>query len=102
MSLTVASRPTALEEPDLDQPLLHPGEDRAMRLHVDEAPRPRNRRVIGGRLMKRQAHETANRQRVGGPPRDAPLRIDAFEVPNTSNSRKYWPGGRLGRPITAA
>jgi len=30
----------ALEEPDLDQPLLHPGEHRAMRLDVDQAPRP--------------------------------------------------------------
>ena len=30
-----------------------------MRLQIDQAPRPRNRRVIGGCLMERQAHETA-------------------------------------------
>ena len=53
-----------------------------MRLDVDQAPRPGNGRVIGGRLMERQAHETADRQGVGGPPRDAALRVDAFEVPD--------------------
>ena len=72
----------ALQEPDLDQPLLHPGEYRPMRLHVDQAPGPRNGRVIGGRLMERQAHEATDRQGVGRPPRDAALRVDPFEVPD--------------------
>jgi hypothetical protein len=53
-----------------------------MRLHIDPTPRPRNRRVIRGCLLERQAHETTNRQGVGGAPCDATLRVDAFEVPD--------------------
>jgi len=56
----------ALQEPGLHQSLLHPREHGAMRVHVDQAPRPRNGRVIRSPLMKRQPHETTDRQGVGG------------------------------------
>ena len=39
------------EQPGFDEALLHPGEDRAVRLQVDQAPRPRNRRMIRRRLL---------------------------------------------------
>jgi hypothetical protein len=61
------SRWSALEEPDLHQSLLYPDKHRAVRLHIDQAPGPRNRRVIGG-PHGAPAARTADRQGVGGPP----------------------------------
>ena len=52
----------ALEQPGLDEPLLHPREDGAVRLQIDQAPRPRNRRMIGRGLVHGRAAENC------GPP----------------------------------
>jgi hypothetical protein len=76
----------AFQQAGLDQPLLHPGKYGAMGFHVDQAPRPRNRRVVGRRLVKRQPNETADGQGIGGTPCDAALRVDAFEVSDEQQS----------------
>ena len=70
----------ALEQPGLDEPLLHPREDGPVRLQIDQPPRPRNRRMIGRRFVQRQPQKTADRQRVGRPPGDPAFRVDALEV----------------------
>ena len=37
-------------------------------------------RVLGRRLLEAQSQEPAERQRIGGPPRNAALRVDALEI----------------------
>ena len=69
-----------LEQPRLHQPDLHPREHRAVRLEVDQAPRPGNRRVIGRGLVQRQPQETADRERIGRAPGNAAFRVEALEV----------------------
>ena len=58
----------------------HPREHRLVRLQVDQPPRPRNRRVIGRRVVHRQAQEVAQGERIRRPPRDPALGVDALEV----------------------
>ena len=53
-----------------------------VRLEVDQPPRPGDRRVLGCRLIEAQPEKAAQRQRVGSPPGDPTLRIDALEVPD--------------------
>jgi hypothetical protein len=72
-----------------------------VRLHVDEPTCPGNRRVIGRPLVNFQVEEAPDSQRVRRAPRHPALRAQPLEVPS-SISRKYRPGGRLGRPIFAA
>jgi len=72
----------ALDEIGGRQYLQDPGEDGAVGLEIDEAPRPRDRRMLRRRLLEAQAQEAAQRQRVGRPPRDPTLGIDPFEVPD--------------------
>ena len=91
----------ALHEVGGRQHLQDPGEHRPVRLQIDQAPRPRDRRVLGRRLLEAKAQTPAERERIGGAPRDAALRVDALEYP-ISSSRKYVPGVRLGRPTVAA
>ena len=95
----------ALQESRLDQPLLDPREDRAMRLDSDQAARPRNRRVVGGRLVERQPHETTDGEGIGRPPGDAAFRVDPFEVPDhqqpeilTRRHTRTPHDGRIERP----
>ena len=59
-----------------------PREDRAVCLQVDQAARPRNRRVLGRHLVQAQAQEAAQRERIGRAPRNPSLRIDAREIPD--------------------
>ena len=59
-----------------------PREDRAVCLQVDQAARPRNRRVLGRHLVQAQAQEAAQRERIGRAPRNPSLRIDALEIPD--------------------
>ena len=52
---------------------------------VSRSIRRRVREIVecsGGVFVEAQAQEAAQRQRIGGPPRDAALRIDALEVPD--------------------
>ena len=38
--------------------------------------------MLGRRLLEAEAQEPAERERIGGAPRDAALRVDALEVPD--------------------
>jgi hypothetical protein len=53
-----------------------------VRLKIDEAPRPRDRRVVWRYIVQVEAEEVPQRQLIRCPPGDPALRIDAFEVPN--------------------
>jgi hypothetical protein len=72
----------ALDEILRRQHLKDPREHVAVRLQIDQAARPRDRRVIRRRLLEAQSQEAPQRQGIGGPPRNAALRIDALEVPD--------------------
>jgi hypothetical protein len=74
--------------------------DEQPRLQVDQSPRPRDRRVLRRRLLEPQAQKAAQRQRVGGAPRDAALRINPLEVADQQQPEDV-PGRRLGRPSLA-
>ena len=63
----------------LDESLLHPRKDGPVRLQIDQAPRARNRRMIGWRLVHGQPQKAADRQRVRRAPRNPAFRVDAFE-----------------------
>ena len=77
-----------------------PHKDGFMRLEIDEPTRPRNRRVIGRRLMQGEAEKVAQRERIARPPRDAALGVEALEIANQQQPEVHG-GGRLGRPIRA-
>ena len=64
----------------LDESLLHPRKDGPVRLQIDQAPRARNRRMIGWRLVHGQPQKAADRQRGRRAPRHPAFRVDAFEV----------------------
>jgi len=80
----------------LDESLLHPREDLAVRLEVDQATRARNRRMIGRRIVHAQPQKTADGQRVGRTPRDAAFRVDALEVAEQQQPKVA--AGRQARP----
>ena len=69
-----------LDELRVGQPLQHPREHRLVRLEVDQATGPRQRRVIRRRLGQRQIQKRADTQRIGRAPRDRPLRVQPFEI----------------------
>ena len=69
-----------VHEVGVRQLVQHPGEDRLMRLHVDQPPRARQRRVVRRRLVQLQVQKLPNTQRVGGAPCDGALRVQAFKV----------------------
>ena len=74
-----SQRPAAHQSP-LDQPLLDPREHGPVRLHINQPARPRDRRVVGHVLIQPHTQEPADGERVGCPPCDPALRIQAFEV----------------------
>ena len=86
----------ALEQARRHQPLLHPGEDRAVTLEVDDAPRPGNRRMIRRRLVHRQPQKSAYRQRVARAPGDPAFRVDPFKV--ADQQQPEVPTRRQARP----
>ena len=53
-----------------------------MRLHIDQSPGPRDRRVIRGLLIQADPQKLPEGQRVGGPPRDALFGVDSLEIAN--------------------
>jgi hypothetical protein len=86
----------AFDQPRIRQSLQHPGEDRLVRLEIDQAPRAGNRRMIRWRLRQHQPEKLAQGKRIGRPPRDRALRIQAFEVadqqqPEISSRRQPRP-----------
>ena len=98
-SSVVASIATVLplSKPDLDQPLLHPGEHRPMRLHDRSgAASAKSSSDRAAASCSARPHETADRQRIGRPPRDAALRVDAFEV--ADQQQPEIPARRQTRP----
>ena len=72
----------ALQEAGRHEARLDPRKHRPMRLHIDQPPGARNRRVIRGGVLESEAHEAPHRQRIRRAPGDAALRIEAFEVPH--------------------
>ncbi len=60
--------------------LQHPREDRLVRLEIDQATGPGNRRMIGRRLRQHQPEKLAHGKRIGRAPRDRALGIQAFEI----------------------
>jgi hypothetical protein len=89
----------ALDEVRRRQHLQDPREHRAVRLQIDQAPGARDRGVLGRRLLKSQAEEAAQRERISGPPRDAAFRVDALEVPDQQQPEiRAW---RQARPSHA-
>ena len=70
-----------LQQLGVDESLLHPREDLAVRLEVDQATRSRNRRMIGRDIIHAEPQKTADGQRVRRAPGDAPFRVDSLEVP---------------------
>src|SRR3989454_265587 len=69
-----------LEQASRGETLLHPGEDGAMRFHVDQPPRARERRVIRGRGVEAEPHEATDRERIGRAPGNPALGVEPFEV----------------------
>ena len=54
--------------------------------------------MIRCRLLEAQSQKAPDRQRIRRAPRDAPLRIDPFEI-SDQQQPEVRPGARLGRPI---
>ena len=72
-----------------------------MRFERDQAPRPRNRRVIRRRIFQAEPQKVAQCEGVRGTPRDAALRVDALEIanqeqPELDSRRQAWPAHRVG------
>ena len=76
----------SLHQARVGQSLQHPGEDRLVRLEIDQAPRARNGRMIGRRLRQHHAEKLAQGKRIGRPPRDGALGVQAFEVADQQQS----------------
>src|SRR5664280_643872 len=60
-----------------------------MRLQINQSPRARDRRMIRRLLIQRDAHESAQCQRVRQSPSDAALAINAFKIPDQQRSEVY-------------
>src|ERR1035437_1187739 len=53
-----------------------------MRLHIDQPPCPRDRRVIRRLLVKPDSQKPPQPERIRRSPSDPALRIDSFKIPN--------------------
>ena len=51
-----------------------------MRRDFDQAPGPRDRRVVRGRFLQLQLQETPHAQRIGRAPGNRPLRVQALKI----------------------
>src|SRR5271157_3763589 len=58
-----------------------------MRVHIDQSPRARYRRVVRRALVQSNAHKTPQRQRVRQPPGNAALRPHALEIPDQQRAK---------------
>ena len=96
----------APDQARVGQPLQHPGEDRQVRLDSDPSPRARHRRVVRRRRVERHVEELPQAQRIGGPPRNRPFRVQALEVaeqqhPEVAARRQARPTDPVGIELGA-
>ena len=96
----------AADQAGVGQPLEHPREHCPVRLQVHPPPRARYRRMVRRRLVQRDVQELPQAQRVGGPPRDRPFRIQALEVaeqqqPEVAARRQTRPAHPVGVELRA-
>jgi hypothetical protein len=85
----------ALDQARIGQALQHPGEDRLVRLEINQATSAGNRRMVRRRVRQHQAEKLAQGKRIGRPPRDRALRVQAFEIadqqqPEVATGRQSW------------
>ena len=78
----VDSQRLALQQSLLRNHSQRPREHFPVRLHVDQPPRPRDRRVIRRRFLQPDPQKTPQRQRVRRPPRHPALRVQSLEIPH--------------------
>src|ERR1035441_3266002 len=67
-----------------------------MRLHIDQPPCPRDRRVIRRLLVKPDSQKPPQPERIRRSPSDPALRIDSFKIPNQQqpeidSRHQRWP-----------
>jgi hypothetical protein len=86
----------AFDQALVGEPLQDPREDGFVRFEIDQAPGPRNRRMIRRRLGQHQPEKLAERKGIRGAPRDGALGVQAFEVADQQQA-KVAPG-RQTRP----
>jgi hypothetical protein len=72
----------AFQQAPIRQHAQNPQEHFAVRFHIDEPPGSGDGGVIRGSLVQTDPQKLTQAQRIGGPPRDPPFRVDAFKVPN--------------------
>src|SRR5215471_2053525 len=77
----------SLQQPFLGQPLQYPTKYCLMRLHIDQPPRARDRRVIRRHLIQPHAQKTPQGQRVCRPPSQSPLAVDSFEIADQQQAK---------------
>ena len=85
-----------LDEVGVGQPLQHPRKHRLVRLEVNQAAGARQCRVVRRDLMQREIQKGADTQRIGRPPRDRALRVEAFKIPE--QQQPEIPARRQTRP----
>jgi hypothetical protein len=69
-----------LDQACVGETLQHPREDRLVRLEIDQATGPGNRRMIGRRLRQHRPEKLAQGKRIGCAPRNRALGVQAFEI----------------------
>ena len=84
------------DQAGVGQTLQHPRKHRRVGLQIDQPPRPRDRRVVGGGVWQLQMQEATHTQRVRRPPRDRPLRVQPFKV--AEHQQPEVPPRRQTRP----
>src|SRR5947209_14494462 len=69
-----------------------------MRLHIDQPPCPRDRRVIRRLLVEPDSQKSPQPERIRRSPSDPALRIDSFKIPNQQQP-KIDPRHQRGPPV---
>src|SRR5260370_33767884 len=69
-----------------------------MRLHIDQPPGPRDRRVIRRLLVEPDSQKSPQPERIRRSPSDPALRIDSFKIPNQQQP-KIDPRNQRGPPV---
>ena len=70
---------------------------RLVSLEINQPAGTRQGGVVRGCLVQREIQKAADTQRIGGPPRDPALRVQAFKVPQQQQP-KIPPGGQTRPP----
>src|SRR5438445_3474038 len=69
-----------------------------MRLHIDQPPCPRDRRVIRRLLVEPDSQKSPQPERIRRSPSDPALRIDSFKIPDQQQP-KIDPRHQRGPPV---